>query len=110
MKEVRVYVPSKDKDGEDLNAMQRSAWCSMWVASLSCWFGGATSIVGYGHWLDKNEYCHSEGVNIISAYGSADQFAEHYKELKHLAEDMKGSLEQESVMFSITPVDEVVFV
>jgi hypothetical protein len=64
---VALFVPSEERDGTPLD---HEYWRNETVRTLSMLFGGATSIQGYGGWLDveQDNKVLEEAVSVVFSF------------------------------------------
>jgi hypothetical protein len=64
---VAVFVPSEDRDGTPLD---HEYWRNEAVRTLSMLFGGATSIQGFGGWLDveQDNTVLEEAISVVFSF------------------------------------------
>ena len=64
---VAVFIPSKQRDGAPLD---HDYWRREAVRAMSSLFGGATSIRGYGGWLDEEQgsQVKEEEISIVCSF------------------------------------------
>jgi hypothetical protein len=94
---VAVFVPSKTRDLEDID---HYVWRRNTVQILSELFGGATSVSGYGGWLDEEDSptIKEEEVSIVVSYISREKWnQENGLKLKKYLSRMGRETEQGSI-------------
>ena len=109
-KEVRLYVPSCEQTGERLAGVQVEVAVTRVVRAFSRWYGGATTTTGNGLYVGDDERVHSEPVTIVASYAKDVVVDKHRGELVYLAECIRNEANQECVLVTIRPVDEVLFI
>lgn len=109
MLSVNVTVPSRDRDGVPLGG-QREYALDYVESELSRLFGGATATDGHGAWLNSNGQLVKEDVTIVQSFADDDAARQNWPQVRMLAAWLKETLRQESVLISMTPVQEVEFV
>jgi len=110
MKEVRVYIPSKDKYGQSLSENAKAMLEYDIVGVMVDCYGGCTLTTGEGAWTNDKYEVVKESMTIVSSYTDDETEAEKRDQLVKLAEWIKDYAKQEAVLISIKPVDEVLFI
>lgn len=95
---VTVYVPSTvDVD----KAVDNTAQVERVAASLSGWFGGATSTPALGYWLSPAAGLVAEKTTVVFAYAAEADLEAHVGDVVELAEALKIDMGQEAVAVEI---------
>ena len=95
---VTVYVPGTcgvDTQADTREQVERVA------ASLSAWFGGATSTPALGYWVSPTAGLVAENTTRVFAYATEDTLKAHAEKLLQLCASIKDELHQESVAFEL---------
>ena len=109
MKEIRVYLPTVQKDGQPVSERRKQQAHYNTVDLMSHWYGGVTETEGHGVWLDDAGVEHREKVYILSSYATPEAEAEYHDRLVNMAISLKGYLNQECMLVSIKEVESVLF-
>lgn len=101
---IKIYFPSKDKNGNIVNAQLRNAIFDSILTEISVKCGGYTifSTIG-GYYNEDAKLLIKENIDIIQAYGDFDK-SRHLE----LARQIKEIMNQASVM--IEHNGEVIFI
>ncbi len=96
---VMVFVPSKTRDGRELD---HTFWRNEAVRIMSTLFGGATSVPGFGGWLDEKDggKVKEEAISVVCSFISEDEWhLDNALEVKNFLYRMGREAEQGAVAF-----------
>lgn len=73
---VVLFIPSKERD--EITPLDHEMWRNMAVQMLSKLFEGATSVKGYGGWLDENDNnkVKEEDISMVFSFFGEDEWTE----------------------------------
>ncbi len=96
----KLYVPSVDEDGRNLDHAQRDRILNLVCETLSREFGGATTYDGNGY------YRNGLGVLVLEPVTIVETITEEEPTdiLRNIADYVKLTLRQECVLFSVQPI------
>jgi hypothetical protein len=94
---VTIYIPTTAKDSK--------AVVEYVEKRLSNEYGGVTTVEGKGKWVDENNNLITDNVKVISSVGEINEDT-----VETLAKFVKKALNEDSVLYEITPVNDVTFV
>lgn len=99
---VELYLPSRTAIGTILDGVTVTKILQHVRHYFSEWFGGCTDVKGHGNWLsDDTGKLHSESVRIVYAYASEAVIASLHSRLLSLANYVRVTADQESVLLTI---------
>lgn len=99
----KLYLPSVDADGRNLNHAQRERVLSLVCRTFSEKFGGATVTDGRGYYVNFDGDLVTEPVTIIETIAESDPSSI----LDNVAEYVKDTLRQECVLYTVEPIKAV---
>jgi hypothetical protein len=110
MLSVNVTVPS-NSNGRIIPKPIRKKVLLQTIAQMSQLFGGATATNGIGGWVSQEDgKLVTEDVTVVQSFTDDETASEKWTEVERIAKDIKMLLQQESVLISTTPVQQVAFI
>jgi len=106
--EVRVYLPSRDREGRELPLWLKDTIETIAVEEMCKQYGGSTKTTGYGEWInpETKELC-KENVNVISSYTTQETYEKGKPELEARLEFIKAYSRQSALLYATIPVGTV---
>lgn len=108
MLKVTITIPSTQNNGQAVE--DREFVVKAVCASMSHSFGGCTTVDGQGHWQDANGKNVSENVTVATSYVTGDAVNTAREVITGTAQYIKERCQQDCVLVTIEPVNDVLFI
>lgn len=103
---IEIYLPTVQQTGEPIAADVMQLWRGVVTDRFCKMWGGCSSHVVNGDWVDSEGLLHSEECRVVYSFGAMT--AERAKELNAIAQWVADDCNQAAVMVSVDGVAELI--